>query len=159
MCRKLARFASIAVLVGLLSQLAIAQEDERYDFDGLSDDLPGDFDRDGDVDGNDFLIWQLGGSPVPLSASDLTDWATNFGTTPADPTDWMTSENWSDGGFDPDIAFGPLLPDFDTRVEIEESKYGVNAPVIGPGDTTEAFGVPIASTAILKIKSASGHRQ
>jgi hypothetical protein len=40
---------------------------------------PGDFDLDGDVDGNDFLVWQRGGSPTPLSASDLTDWRANFG--------------------------------------------------------------------------------
>jgi fibronectin-binding autotransporter adhesin len=41
--------------------------------------LPGDFDADGDVDGRDFLIWQRGGSPSPLSASDLNDWQTNYG--------------------------------------------------------------------------------
>ncbi|TWU30014.1 beta strand repeat-containing protein [Bythopirellula polymerisocia] len=41
--------------------------------------LPGDFDFDGDVDGRDFLIWQRGGSPAPLSAGDLTDWQANYG--------------------------------------------------------------------------------
>jgi len=40
---------------------------------------PGDFDFDGEVDGRDFLIWQQGGSPDPLSASDLADWQLNFG--------------------------------------------------------------------------------
>lgn len=40
---------------------------------------PGDFDGDGDVDGRDFLIWQRGDSPVPLSAVDLADWQTNYG--------------------------------------------------------------------------------
>ena len=30
--------------------------------------IPGDFDFDFDVDGGDFLIWQRGGSPSPLSA-------------------------------------------------------------------------------------------
>jgi len=143
MCRKLACFASIVVLVGLLSPLAIAQEDERYDFDGLAD-VPGDFNKDGTVDGNDFLIWQQGGSPAPLSQSDLADWEDNYGTFPADPTDWMTTGNWSDGGVDPfGEPFGPLLPDFGTRVELEASTYGVNAPVIGPGDTAEAFGIRI----------------
>jgi hypothetical protein len=43
---------------------------------------PGDFDIDGDVDGRDFLIWQRGGSPSPLSASDLADWETNYGFPP-----------------------------------------------------------------------------
>ncbi|MCH7752904.1 MAG: PEP-CTERM sorting domain-containing protein [Planctomycetes bacterium] len=38
----------------------------------------GDFDFDGDVDGDDFLLWQLGGSPDPLSQSDLADWEANY---------------------------------------------------------------------------------
>jgi len=42
--------------------------------------LAGDFDIDGDVDGFDFLKWQRGESPNPLSASDLADWETNYGT-------------------------------------------------------------------------------
>ena len=41
--------------------------------------LPGDFDFDLDVDGLDFLKWQRGQSPTPFSASDLTDWETNYG--------------------------------------------------------------------------------
>ncbi|WP_168206826.1 beta strand repeat-containing protein [Lacipirellula limnantheis] len=40
---------------------------------------PGDFDLDGDVDGRDFLVWQRGGSPNPVSAGDLADWKANFG--------------------------------------------------------------------------------
>lgn len=42
--------------------------------------IPGDFDFDGDVDGNDFLVWQRGGSPAPMSASDLAIWDANYGT-------------------------------------------------------------------------------
>jgi T5SS/PEP-CTERM-associated repeat protein len=41
---------------------------------------PGDFDNDGDVDGRDFLVWQRGGSPNPLSSGDLTLWQSNYGT-------------------------------------------------------------------------------
>jgi hypothetical protein len=41
--------------------------------------LLGDFDRDGDVDGRDFLVWQRGGSPTPFSASDLAHWQANYG--------------------------------------------------------------------------------
>ena len=37
--------------------------------------LPGDFDFDGDVDGGDFLTWQLGGS----GSGDLADWQDNYG--------------------------------------------------------------------------------
>ncbi|MCA9235189.1 MAG: hypothetical protein KDA44_06945 [Planctomycetales bacterium] len=40
---------------------------------------PGDFDEDGDVDGGDFLAWQRGDSPTPLSADDLAAWQANFG--------------------------------------------------------------------------------
>jgi hypothetical protein len=40
----------------------------------------GDFDVDGDVDGNDFLVWQRGGSPTPLSPADLATWKANFGS-------------------------------------------------------------------------------
>ncbi|MFV2069551.1 MAG: hypothetical protein ACC645_21515 [Pirellulales bacterium] len=43
--------------------------------------LPGDFDGDGAVSGTDFLKWQRGESPNPLSASDLADWEANYGTT------------------------------------------------------------------------------
>ena len=42
--------------------------------------LPGDFDFDCDVDGIDFLKWQRGESPDPLSSDDLADWETNYGT-------------------------------------------------------------------------------
>jgi len=45
----------------------------------------GDFDEDGDVDGFDFLEWQRGESPIPLSASDLADWEGNFGATGEGP--------------------------------------------------------------------------
>jgi hypothetical protein len=41
--------------------------------------IPGDFDLDGDVDGRDFLLWQRGSSPDPLSANDLADWQANYG--------------------------------------------------------------------------------
>jgi hypothetical protein len=48
---------------------------------------PGDFDNDGDVDGNDFLAWQRGNSPNgtpggPVSAADLLDWQNNYGPGP-----------------------------------------------------------------------------
>ncbi len=60
---------------------------------------------------------------------------------PVDPTDWMTSENWSDGGFDPGV---PPVPNLQTRVEITDGSYngggyGTNAPVIGPGDMAQVY--------------------
>lgn len=39
---------------------------------------PGDFDGNGHVDGVDFLSWQRGESPLPLSSSDLADWLTHY---------------------------------------------------------------------------------
>ncbi|MEO2045323.1 MAG: PQQ-dependent sugar dehydrogenase [Pirellulales bacterium] len=39
----------------------------------------GDFDLDYDADGNDFLKWQRGESPNPLSTSNLAAWKANFG--------------------------------------------------------------------------------
>jgi pimeloyl-ACP methyl ester carboxylesterase len=38
-----------------------------------------DFDEDGDVDGQDFLVWQRGESPRSLSADDLTLWQIQYG--------------------------------------------------------------------------------
>jgi hypothetical protein len=41
--------------------------------------LAGDFNLDSAVDGSDFLAWQRGGSPAPVSAQDLADWRANYG--------------------------------------------------------------------------------
>jgi hypothetical protein len=46
--------------------------------------LQGDFNADGRVDGTDFVVWQRGGSPNPVSASDLALWKANFGSTGAE---------------------------------------------------------------------------
>jgi len=43
--------------------------------------LLGDFNFDRDADGVDFLKWQWGESPSPLSQSDLADWEANYGKT------------------------------------------------------------------------------
>jgi len=40
----------------------------------------GDFDGNGIVDGADFLLWQQGSSPDPLSLDDLAAWEANFGS-------------------------------------------------------------------------------
>jgi hypothetical protein len=41
--------------------------------------VPGDFNHDGNVDGQDLLVWQSGGSPMPGSEADLAEWRGNFG--------------------------------------------------------------------------------
>jgi hypothetical protein len=40
----------------------------------------GDFDADGDIDGQDLLLWQRGRSPRPYSMIDLAQWNGRFGT-------------------------------------------------------------------------------
>ena len=73
---------------------------------------------------------------------------------PDDPTDWMTSVNWSDGGADPLPPFGPEIPDFGTSAVVITDEFGVNAPMIGPGDVAEAFDVRIgrfAGTGLLTM--------
>lgn len=54
---------------------------QNADFDdfSLTAVVSGDFDNDGDVDGRDFLVWQRGESPNPLSASDLALWQSSYG--------------------------------------------------------------------------------
>jgi hypothetical protein len=47
--------------------------------------LDGDFNGDEVVDGADFLVWQRGGSPNPLSTGDLDLWKANYGQTAAAP--------------------------------------------------------------------------
>lgn len=47
----------------------------------IAEPVTGDFNDDEVVDGQDFLVWQRGGSPERLSASDLADWIAQFGAT------------------------------------------------------------------------------
>jgi len=43
-------------------------------------DPTGDFDLNTFVDGEDFLLWQRGGSAVPLSPTELAVWEANYGS-------------------------------------------------------------------------------
>jgi hypothetical protein len=52
---------------------------------GFFEEFPGDFDFNGTVAGNDFLLWQRGKSPHPGSASDFVQWVSNFGAARAAP--------------------------------------------------------------------------
>lgn len=49
-----------------------------------SEPARGDFDNDGDIDGDDFSLWQQGESPGGLTPGDLAEWQENYGTQPAD---------------------------------------------------------------------------
>jgi len=58
------------------SQIGIeAYHRAQFYFGGI---LPGDFDIDGDVDGADFLTWQLGFGTI-YNAADLAAWEANYG--------------------------------------------------------------------------------
>lgn len=64
----------------------VAGSGENRDETGIADiritpivELPGDFDDDGDADGDDFLAWQRGDSPHAFSAADLAEWETSYG--------------------------------------------------------------------------------
>ena len=50
------------------------------EFSPPSNGLEGDFDNDNDADGDDFIEWQLGESPNPLSAQDLLAWQMSYGS-------------------------------------------------------------------------------
>jgi hypothetical protein len=71
--------ADIRIQVDADGELYILSKSDgmiRYITEAFSE---GDFDFDGDVDGRDFLVWQRGGSPNPLSADDLAMWQANYG--------------------------------------------------------------------------------
>ena len=79
----------IASLVGNASHLGLLLMGDANGFQAGFDNLidtpvlklsvgnAGDFDQDGDVDGEDFLLWQR--NPA---VGDLADWETNYGTNP-----------------------------------------------------------------------------
>jgi hypothetical protein len=55
------------------------KQDLEFQF-AVVEDRRGDFDQDSDVDGQDFLLWQRGDSPIsPLSPEDLADWQSHYG--------------------------------------------------------------------------------
>jgi hypothetical protein len=58
---------------------AIAPASEAIGAAAPTPDLGGDFDGNGQVDGSDWLLWQRGQSPVPLSAGDLATWQSDYG--------------------------------------------------------------------------------
>ena len=46
----------------------------------VGEGIAGDFDQDNDIDGDDFLAWQRGESPISFSQVNLEDWQLNLGT-------------------------------------------------------------------------------
>ena len=73
--------------------------------------IAGDFNNNGVVDGADFLIWQRGESPNPLSQTDLADWEANYGTNnaPIQPGDFdgngvVDGHDFLDWQLDPSVG-------------------------------------------------------
>ena len=64
---------------------AIAHAPTSLTLQVISTGVTGDFNLTGLVDGADFLLWQRGGSPNPLSSSDLALWKSNFGASASAP--------------------------------------------------------------------------
>lgn len=75
--------ASVLVSAGMQGGVATTGAQSAFfdDFvlEAVSAGQPGDFDNDGDVDGNDFLVWQRGGTSPPLGAAALATWKSNYG--------------------------------------------------------------------------------
>ena len=74
----------------------------------------GDYDEDGDVDGNDFLLWQSGDVNDPPEASDLQLWVDNFGAPTISPGDFslaIAASSLGDGRADwtSNFTFGEEL--------------------------------------------------
>ena len=76
--------ASVRVTAAMLDGVFNVDPQQTAFFDDFVLELatatnPGDFNNDGKVDGRDFLVWQRGGSPTPLSATDLAAWQSHYG--------------------------------------------------------------------------------
>jgi hypothetical protein len=79
--RLLGEFGSVTFLGDTTADVNYDLANGDVYLDNFQSSAPsGDFDEDGDVDGRDFLVWQRGGSPSPLSASDLAAWQSTYGT-------------------------------------------------------------------------------
>jgi hypothetical protein len=65
-----------------LDDMDLLIDNFKLELFGSNAGIAGDFDGDGDVDGRDFLRWQRGGSPNPLSAGDLALWQAGYGNSP-----------------------------------------------------------------------------
>ncbi len=64
-----------------ISNVALSPSELGYNAKLLPTPGLGDFNGDLVVNGADFLLWQQGGSPMPLSPGDLSTWKNTFGTT------------------------------------------------------------------------------
>jgi len=116
---------------------------------------PGDYDDDFDVDGLDFLKWQRGESPNPLSQSDLAAWEANYGTggAPIQPGDF--DGNGEVDGFDflewqRDPSVGSLA-DWEANYGIAVTLSAISAAV--PEPTTSALALAALCLAMSRRRS------
>jgi hypothetical protein len=64
--------------IGVDADNIVHVDNIRFDGPFVAPPAGGDFDLDGDVDGNDFLVWQRGESPGGVIPEDLAEWIANF---------------------------------------------------------------------------------
>ena len=103
----------------------------------------GDFDLDGDADGSDFLAWQRGESPDPLSQSDLGAWEDDYGTAQApallgdfDVNGTVDGHDFFKWQLDPSIG----------SLAVWEANYGMGAPL-----SATSVAVPEPTTCTLAL--------
>ena len=101
--------------------------------------MPGDFDGDGTCDGADFLAWQRGESPYPLSSSDLAEWQAEFGVPVSGDFD-------DDGDVDgADFLYWQLNDGSESNLDLWQATFGNDASPM----TAASTGVPEPSTVAL----------
>lgn len=115
--------------------------------------IPGDFDLDGDADGDDFLLWQQGGSPEPLTQWDLNDWEIDYGTAPM-PVLSQDGDFDEDGDVDGDDFLvwqqgGSPLPLSESDLLDWESNFGFEPLSAGLGAVPEPSALLLAAIASL----------
>ncbi len=101
--------------------------------------VPGDFDGDGTCDGADFLAWQRGESPYPLSSSDLAEWQAEFGVPVSGDFD-------DDGDVDgADFLYWQLNDGSESDLDLWQATFGDVASSI----TAASTGVPEPTTGLM----------
>jgi hypothetical protein len=109
-----ATFSNGETLVKTISEFPFTLEDESFSFSTAAppNEADGDYNADGITSGADFLAWQRGESPDPLSAEDLSIWQQAYGQIAAAKHNFSVPEPLTAG------LLGSLLPLFCRRKHV-----------------------------------------